>query len=119
MKKALIAGSFTAALLAGAAHADGHAEKFAAMDTDGDGIVTEAEYTAYATADGETTAEEASAKFVILAGSDGELTLAELTAAMAVQEESDEWSTSTMTDGGEPGDEETKAEMTAEDGSEG
>ena len=122
MKKALIAGGFTATLLAGAALAGDHAEKFAAMDTDADGIVTEAEFTAYALAGGETTAEEASAKFVVLAGSDGELTLAEMTAAMEVQKDSEDWSASkTADEDGETADPGTTAEMNmaAEDGSEG
>lgn len=122
MKKALIAVGFTATLLAGAALAGDHAEKFASMDTDADGIVTEAEFTAYALAGGETTAEEASAKFVVLAGSDGELTLAEMTAAMEVQKDSDDWSASqTADEDGEAMDPGTEGdtEMAAADGSEG
>ena len=70
-----IGGCFTA-------HAEGTvAEKFAAMDADASGLVSVAEFTAYATASGKHTAEEAQAKFAELAGDDGALSLAELEAA--------------------------------------
>lgn len=111
MKNAMIAGGFTAALLAGAAFAGDYAEKFAEMDSDGDTIVTEAEFTAYKTADGETTAEEAASKFAVLAGTDGELTLDELTAAMEVEKDSEDWDKSRTMD---PGDTEAEGETTAD-----
>ena len=56
-------------------------EKFAAMDADSDGVVTEAEFVTYATASGKHTEEEAVAKFTTLAGDDGALSLLELDAA--------------------------------------
>lgn len=72
-----------AGLVAMSAHAGDYAEKFAKMDADSDGVVTEAEFVAYATADGKYTEADATAKFTKIAGDDGELTLEELTAAMA------------------------------------
>ena len=56
---------------------------FADIDTDADGQVTEAEFTAYKTADGEVTEAEAAEKFAkIDADYDGVVTEAELTAAV-------------------------------------
>ena len=78
---------FAAAIIVGGyftANAEGTvAEKFAAMDADASGLVSVAEFTAYATASGKHTAEEAQAKFIKLAGDDGALSLAELEAAYA------------------------------------
>ena len=58
-------------------------EKFATMDTDASGLVSEAEFVAHATASGDHTAEEAQVKFLKIAGDDGAITLAELEAAYA------------------------------------
>lgn len=83
MKYPLTIATLSALVLAGAAAAGDWQAKFDGMDTDSNGVVTEAEFTAYKTADGETSAEDASEQFAQLAGEDGELTLAELEAAMS------------------------------------
>ncbi|MEL7129779.1 MAG: hypothetical protein AAGK23_09545 [Pseudomonadota bacterium] len=72
-----------ATLVSGAlvAFAGSPTETFAAMDVDADGLVSEAEFVAYATTNGGHTSSEASAKFSEMAGTDGALTLAELEAA--------------------------------------
>lgn len=107
MKTTTLAGSFAAVLLfAAPALAGEPGEKFAAMDTDGDAIVTQAEFTAYTTADGEHSEAEAIEAFATLAGDDGELTEAEFEAAMAVKASRDAWSAEQDdTDGEEPMDE--------------
>jgi len=73
-------------LLAGlgalAAQAGEPADKFATMDLDASGTVTEAEFVTWAVNEGHTQ-EDATAKFTEVAGDDGELTLDELEAAMA------------------------------------
>ncbi|MEO0816242.1 MAG: hypothetical protein AAFX86_02940 [Pseudomonadota bacterium] len=98
MKNAMIGtGAVAVFMLAGAAFADGHggpADKFTSMDTDGDGAVTSAEFTTYATANG-ADAAEAELQFAVMAGEDGILTIEELEAVMAVQEKADDWEAST------------------------
>ncbi len=86
LKRAFMAS--TAALLGGTAMAlaGTPAETFASMDTDANGLVSEAEFVAYATAKGGHSAEEAGAKFAELAGTDGSLTLAELEASDLVED---------------------------------
>ncbi len=73
-------------LLAGlgafAAQAGEPADKFAAMDLDGSGVVTETEFVTWAVGEGHSEGD-ATAKFTEVAGDDGELTLEELEAAMA------------------------------------
>ena len=69
-----------------AAHAGDPAEKFAEMDVDTDGLVTDAEFLSWTSANTDYTVEEASAKFAELAGEDGVLTLDELEAAMAAKD---------------------------------
>ncbi|MEM1106383.1 MAG: hypothetical protein AAGH87_08315 [Pseudomonadota bacterium] len=112
MNKAMIGTSALAAFVfAGAALADGHggpADKFIAMDADGDGAVTSAEFTTYAAAAGHDTTE-ADLQFAVMAGDDGVLTVEELEAVMAVQEKADDWEAST-------GDMSTDAAALAEDG---
>lgn len=68
------------------AQADTVADKFATMDANVDGFVTESEFVAYATALGKHTAEEAQAKFGDLSGEDDVLSLEELEAAYAEKE---------------------------------
>lgn len=64
----------------------GEMATFTDIDADGDGLVTEAEFVTYKTADGNHTEQEASDKFLLIdADADGAVTEAELTAAM------DEW----------------------------
>jgi len=65
------------------ANAENVAEKFSAMDADASGLVSSPEFVAYATRDGQKTAETAQAKFFELAGRDGMLSLEELEAAYA------------------------------------
>ena len=114
MKKAMIGtGAFAAFMLAGAAFADGHggpADKFTMMDADGDGAVTAAEFTTYATAQG-GDATEAELQFAVMAGDDGILTIEELEAVMAVQEKAYDWEASTKT---EPDPTDPSAETTEE-----
>ncbi|MEM1151375.1 MAG: hypothetical protein AAGI03_12590 [Pseudomonadota bacterium] len=115
MKKAMIGtGVLAACLWAGAAAAEGAADKFTAMDTDGDGAVTSSEFTTYATAHG-SDAAEAELQFAVMAGDDGILTIEELEAVMAVQEKADDWEASTQTES-DPTDvsEETSDERDAE-----
>lgn len=64
------------------AYAGSPADYFEKFDTDASGVVTEAEFIAYKTADGKHTAEAAAEKFAKIAGDDGEMTLAELETAM-------------------------------------
>lgn len=71
---AFIGGAFSAT-------ADTSGEKFAAMDVNADGLVSEAEFVAYVTADGKHSIEAARTKFAELAGDDASLTLEELTVA--------------------------------------
>lgn len=82
MKKAFITVGALAAILAGAAAADDHGDKFAQIDANGDGVVSQEEFTTYATASGETSVEDAALQFAVIAGDDSELTSEELTAAM-------------------------------------
>ncbi len=72
---AAAAGAFTASA--------GEMVAFTDIDANADGMVTEAEFVTYKTADGDVTEAEASEKFAkIDADYDGEVTEAELTAAM-------------------------------------
>ena len=64
------------------AHAGSPADYFNKIDADASGMITQAEYVAYKTADGKYSAEKAGAKFAKLAGDDGELSLAEFEGAM-------------------------------------
>lgn len=64
------------------AHAGSPADYFNKIDADASGVITQAEYVAYKTADGKYSAEKAGKKFAKLAGDDGELTLAEFETAM-------------------------------------
>jgi len=77
LKKALLLGASVAILGIGAAsagdskkHEAKMAEKFAAMDVDGNGTISEAEYLAHKT-------EKARKHFSKVSGGDGELTLEE------------------------------------------
>ena len=56
------------------------AEKFATMDLDGNGLVSEAEFLAYATEAHDASPEDASAKFTQIAGDDGVISLGEFEA---------------------------------------
>jgi Ca2+-binding EF-hand superfamily protein len=98
MKDAMIGtGAMAALMLAGAAFADSQgsaADKFTAMDADGDGAVTSAEFTSYASASGHDAAD-AELQFAVMAGDDGVLTIEELEAVMAVREKADDWEAST------------------------
>lgn len=82
MNKAIITTGALALLLAGAAAANDHSDKFAQIDSNGDGVISQDEFTTYATASGETTADEAELQFSVIAGDDAEITQEELTAAM-------------------------------------
>jgi len=98
MKEAMIGtGALATLMLAGAAFADGPgsaADKFTAMDGDGDGAVTASEFTSYASASGHDAAD-AELQFAVMAGDDGVLTIEELEAVMAVREKADDWEAST------------------------
>lgn len=83
MKKAILSAAVAAMVLTPAALANDHGDKFSKMDTNGDASVTEAEFVAYVTADGEVSGDEASLQFAVLAGQDGVLTREEFDAAMA------------------------------------
>ena len=74
-------GLFAASAFA-VAHAGSPADYFNKIDADSSGMITQAEYVAYKTADGKHSAEKATAKFAKLAGDDGELSLAEFEGAM-------------------------------------
>ena len=76
-----IVGLFAASAFA-VAHAGSPADYFKKIDADASGMITQAEYVAYKTADGKYSAEKEGAKFAKLAGDDGELSLAELEGAM-------------------------------------
>lgn len=83
--KLIPAAIATAALLAPAALASDRAgEVFKAMDSDGDTIVTQAEYVEHASTREGMDPEGARLRFEVLAGLDGELTEAEYVEAMAV-----------------------------------
>ncbi|WP_300376603.1 EF-hand domain-containing protein [Henriciella sp.] len=74
---------FAAAAATGAfAASAGEMAAFSDIDTDADGMITETEFVAHKTADGEVTEQEASDKFAkIDADFDGSITEAEMTAA--------------------------------------
>ena len=77
---AIIAAAASAGAFAASA---GEMVAFTDIDTDADGVVTEAEFVTYKTADGEYTEAEATEKFVkIDADASGDITEAELTSAM-------------------------------------
>ncbi|MEM0985896.1 MAG: hypothetical protein AAGJ32_06595 [Pseudomonadota bacterium] len=85
-----LGAAMTAAMAAPAAFAmEKGADAFAAMDANGDAIVTEAEFVAYATSKGSVDPEGAKLRFEVLAGQDGQLTETEFTDAMAVLESRD------------------------------
>ncbi|WP_300395243.1 EF-hand domain-containing protein [Henriciella sp.] len=84
---AIIAAAASAGAFAASA---GEMVAFTDIDANGDGVVTEAEFVTYKTADGEYTEEEASEKFVkIDANADGSVSEAELTSAMAEWKDKD------------------------------
>ncbi|MEM9842541.1 MAG: hypothetical protein AAF767_07825 [Pseudomonadota bacterium] len=64
------------------AHASSAADYFKKIDADASGIISQAEYVSYKTANGKHSAEDASKAFLKLAGDDGELSLAEFEGAM-------------------------------------
>lgn len=76
----IVAAAF--ALGCGVASAETSTETFTSMDANTDGLVSEAEFIAYATTREGHTLDEASAKFASIAGDDGLLSLAELQAAI-------------------------------------
>jgi hypothetical protein len=85
MKRIMITTGLAAFAIAGAAAAGDWQAKFDGMDTNSDGVVSEAEFTTYKTTGGDTTEADAREKFLVLAGPDGELTLAEFEAAIQVR----------------------------------
>ena len=88
MKRFVIiaAGATTAAALAASA---GEMPSFGDIDTDASGAISEAEFVAYKTADGEKTAEEARDVFAMIdTNMDGEVSQIEL--EMAMEEWKDE-----------------------------
>jgi len=78
--------SATAAVAAASAfsvaQAGSPADYFEKIDANADGVVTQAEYVSFKTADGKYSAEKAAASFTKVAGDDGELTLAEFEGSM-------------------------------------
>lgn len=66
----------------GVSQAETAIEAFASMDTNIDGLVSEAEFVTYATTQEGHTLDEASQKFASIAGDDGLLSLAELQAVL-------------------------------------
>jgi hypothetical protein len=84
MKTKLLTGAFGlfAASAFAVAHAGSPADYFNKIDADASGVITQAEYVAFKTADGKHSAEEAGAKFAKVAGDDGEMTLAEFETAV-------------------------------------
>jgi Ca2+-binding EF-hand superfamily protein len=88
MKRFVIiaAGATTAAALAASA---GEMPSFGDIDTDASGAITEAEFVAYKTADGEKTAEEARDVFAMIdTNMDGQVSKVEM--EMAMEEWKDE-----------------------------
>jgi Ca2+-binding EF-hand superfamily protein len=75
------------ALVGTASAGDDIEAKFAAIDTNADGVITSDEYVAYATQGGATFTEDAVNVFIGVAGDDGELTLEEWKAAWSYTEE--------------------------------
>ena len=84
MKIKLMTSAFglVAASAFAVAHAGSPADYFNKIDADASGVITQAEYVAFKTADGKYSAEDAGAKFAKVAGEDGEMTLAEFEAAV-------------------------------------
>ena len=84
MKTKLVTGAFGvfAASAFAVAYAGSPADYFNKIDADASGVITQAEYVAYKTADGKYSAEKASEKFAKVAGDDGEMTLAEFEEAV-------------------------------------
>lgn len=84
MKIKLMTSAFglVAASAFAVAHAGSPADYFNKIDADASGVITQAEYVAFKTADGKYSAEDAGAKFAKVAGDDGEMTLAEFEAAV-------------------------------------
>ncbi len=77
--------SAAAVLTAAGAFSLAHAnpsEHFNKIDTNADGVVNEAEFVAYKTANYDYSAEEAAEKFSKIAGDDGQLTLVEFGTAL-------------------------------------
>ncbi len=68
----------------------GAVEKFVAMDTDRNSVVSEAEFVAYAADAHDASEEDARAKFAQIAGDDGELSLAEFAAVHTASDHSEE-----------------------------
>ncbi|MFN4025227.1 MAG: hypothetical protein ACK4MQ_10350 [Hyphomonas sp.] len=80
----------SAAALAGAMAANaGELPLFSEVDTDFDGVISQAEFVAYKVAGGEYTEEEAAAKFTEIAGDDGVISADEW-AALSERKESKE-----------------------------
>ncbi|MEO0465881.1 MAG: RNA polymerase subunit sigma-70 [Pseudomonadota bacterium] len=98
MKKAIITAAAVAFTCGGFAFADIEGDTFAAMDADGDAAVTEAEFTAFVTADGEITGDEASLQFAVLAGEDGVLLREEYDAVMGVKEDAADYGDTSSAD---------------------
>ncbi len=87
MKRIAIISAFAGFGALAAQAGEDPAAKFAEMDVDASGVVSEAEFVSYATVDGEWSVEDARVKFQAAAGDDGELTLEEAQAAWAAKDD--------------------------------
>ncbi len=85
----------SAAALAGAMAANaGEMPLFSEVDTDYDGVISEAEFVAYKVGTGEYKEEDAAAKFAKIAGDDGEISADEWAALSERKETKDSGDTS-------------------------